>query len=109
MSRRPLIVCVLLLAAGPAARAEGGPGATPVEVTVCLHDGTVLRRVVLPASVEVVTRYGKLTVPVKDVRRIEVGFRLTAQAAREVEEAVQALGGRQYREREAAVKRLVGL
>ena len=43
-----------------------------------LCDGSILKGVTPPAAVEIVTKYGTLSVPFKDVRRIEFGLRLAA-------------------------------
>ncbi len=119
-------VCACLLAAGqglaqlaaPTAPKPPDPPREPRpapaegaddEVTVCLHDGSVVRKVALPGSVELQTKYGKLTIPVRDVRRIEFGFRLSAEAEKQIDEAVRQLGGGQFRQREAAARRLLEL
>src|SRR5436190_23444819 len=107
MLRLSLVGCVFCLAF--AAAGEPRPEAVPVEVTAIFHDGTVIKRVTLPASVELTTRYGKLNVPVKDIRRIEFGFRLSTETARQVEEGIQALGSKEFRQREAASKTLTEL
>jgi hypothetical protein len=78
-------------------------------VTARLHDGTVVRKALLREGVVVVTRFGKLTVPPTEIRRIEFGFHLPDQVAREVEAAVRQLGSDEYNQREAAGKRLVAL
>src|SRR5437899_8965901 len=108
MLRLSFVGCALLLACavrGGEPRSE----AIPIEVTAVFHDGTVIKRVSLPGSVELTTRYGKLTVPIKDIRRVEFGFRLSAETARPVEESVQALGSKDFRQREAATKTLTEL
>ena len=108
MLRLSFVGCALLLASAVRG-GEPRPEAVPIEVTVVFHDGTVIRRVSLPGSVELTTRYGKLTVPVKDIRRVEFGFRLSAEMARQVEEGVHALGSKDFRQREAATKTLTEL
>jgi hypothetical protein len=86
-----------------------GPGPRPAEVVAYLHDGTVLRKVLLREGVAVVTRFGRLTVPAAEIRRIEFGLHLPEEVAREVEAAVKQLGSDEYKQREAAGKRLVAL
>ena len=73
------------------------------------HDGTVIRQAQLREGVVVVTRFGRLTVPAAEVRRIEFGRHVPAEVARQVEEAVKQLGSDEYKQREAAAKRLVAL
>ena len=91
----------------PAKAPQPGPGAA--EVVARLHDGTVVRKALLRDGVVVATRFGKLMVPAAEVRRIEFGFHLPAEVAREVEAAVKQLGSDEYPQREAAGKRLVAL
>jgi hypothetical protein len=78
-------------------------------VVARLRDGTVLRKAHLRDGVVVATRFGKLTVPAADIRRIEFGRHLPAESAREVEGLVKQLGSAEYKQREAAGKRLVAL
>src|SRR5262249_16287099 len=56
---------------------------------------------------EVVTRYGKLVVPVAEVQRIEFGTRLSDEDAHKIEAAIGNLGSPQYKTREAAHAELV--
>jgi len=84
MLRLSFVGCALLLTCAVRG-GEPRPEAVPSEVTAVFHDGTVIKRVSLPGSVELTTRYGKLTVPIKDIRRVEFGFRLSAEMARQVE------------------------
>jgi hypothetical protein len=103
-----------LLAASTAAAqdkpAQGArPAPRPAEVVARLHDGTVIRQAQLREGVVVVTRFGKLTVPAAEVRRIEFGRHVPAEVARQVEEAVKQLGSDEYKLREAAGQRLLAL
>jgi hypothetical protein len=86
-----------------------GPGPGAAEVVARLRDGTVVRKALLRDGVVVATRFGKLTVPAAEIRRIEFGRHLPAGAAREVEGLVRQLGSDDYQRREAAGKRLVAL
>src|SRR5262245_3681459 len=108
MLRLTFVGCAFLLVSA-AVGAEPGQEPASNEVTAIFHDGTVIKRVVLPGSVELTTRYGKLTIPVKEIRRIEFGFRLSAEMAKQVEEGIQALGNKDFRQREAASKQLAAL
>jgi hypothetical protein len=58
------------------------------------------------ATITVVTKYGKLTVPLAEVVRIEVGFRYPDGLEAKVEEWVTNLGSAVFRDREAAEKAL---
>jgi hypothetical protein len=111
--RASLAALVALLALSAAAQDKPAqapdPAAGAAEVVARLHDGTVLRKAFLREPVVVATRFGKLTVPAADVRRIEFGRHLPAEASRQVEEAVRQLGSDEFKVREAAGKRLVAL
>src|SRR5436309_6192523 len=99
-----------LLATSPArAEDKAAEAPRPAEVVAFLLDGTVLRKVYLRDGVAVVTRFGRLTVPAAEIRRIEFGLHLPEEVAREVEAAVKQLGSDEYKQREAAGKRLVAL
>lgn len=101
----------------PAARPDdGGPTVgrttTPpktLEAVAVFHDGTTIRRAVLQDNLEVTTKYGKLTVPISDVRRIEFGLHVTEESKKKVEELVGKLGSEQFEEREKATKDLAAL
>jgi hypothetical protein len=109
------VAALSALLAGAAARAQERPAPAtqphlqPAEVVVHLHDDTVIRKALLRDAVVVVTRFGKLTVPAAEIRRIEFGLHLPEGTAREVEAAVKQLGSDEYKAREAAGKRLVAL
>jgi hypothetical protein len=103
-----------LLAASTAAAEDkpaevAKPAPRPAEVVAQLHDGTVIRKAALRDAVVVATRFGKLTVPAAEVRRIEFGRHVPAEVARQVEEAVKQLASNEYKQREAAGQRLVAL
>jgi hypothetical protein len=79
------------------------------EVSVSFHDGTVVRKATILDDVEIQTRFGKLSVPVRDIRRIEFGLHLSSETSRQLEEAVRQLGSDKYEQRQAASKQLVAL
>lgn len=58
---------------------------------------------------EVVTRYGKLSIPVGEIQRIEFANRLTDDDAKRIEEAVANLAHPQFGKREAASNELLKL
>ena len=104
------IACATLIGVTPGLRAGGAPESPPPqEVVATFHDGTVIQKAALHGNLELVTKYGKLTVPIRDIQRIEVGFRLSAEDARKVEEAIHDLGSRNFRHREAAARKLAAL
>ncbi len=89
----------------PSPKREAPDG--PPEFEAKLVDDSVLKVVLLEPTLTVVTKYGKLAVPVADVLRIEVGFRYPDGVEPKVEEAVTSLGAASYRDREDAEKALL--
>src|SRR5262249_15318095 len=62
----------------------------------------------LDASLPVTTRYGKLTIPTDEVRRLEFGFRYPEGVEAGVNKAIGELGAAEFRDREAAEQALAG-
>jgi hypothetical protein len=79
------------------------------EVVARFHDGTTLRRIVLQESVEIQTKYGKLAIPVRDIRRIEFGIYSSPEDVKKVAAAIRNLGAEDFQLREAAGKELIAL
>jgi hypothetical protein len=78
----------------------------PPEFEAKFVDDSVLKVVALESVLTVSTKYGKLTVPLADVVRLEVGFRFPEGVEAQVEQAVGSLGAASFREREEAEKAL---
>ncbi len=95
----------LSLAQGPGKK--NAPHSQPAEVR--LHDGSLIRMTVLQQSVEVQTKYGKLTIPLREIRRLEFGLHLPEGVEPRIDQAVKQMGSDTYKEREDAVKQLVNL
>jgi hypothetical protein len=95
--------------AAPAAATPAAHGAEPADVQVHFINGSLLRLLVHSEKLEIATDYGKLAVPVKDIRSIEFGLRFPEGAAARIEAAVSALGDGEYRAREKASKTLLEL
>lgn len=86
--------------------AEGGK---PHEVVALYHDGSKVRMTFLQENLEIVTKYGKLTVPTSDIRRIDFGFRLTPETQQKLDEALRHLTSDNFQLREAAAKNLTAM
>jgi hypothetical protein len=80
-----------------------------VEAEVHFADGSMVRAVLLHENLEVMTKYGKLSIPVRDIRRIDFGQHLSEGVRQRVEEAIKQLGSDTYRQRQEAVKQLIAL
>lgn len=92
---------------GASKTATAAKRAAAVEVQ-CM-DGSILNLTVLDERIEFNTPYGKLLIPVRDIERIEVAFRLPEEIARGIETAIANLGKEDFQHREAASDTLVEL
>ena len=63
--------------------------------------------VVVQEQIEVKTDYGTLTVPLKDVVRIDFGVHLPDGLEAKIAKAIEQLGDENYRTRETALKSLI--
>jgi hypothetical protein len=82
--------------------------ARPVVAQVRLHDGSVVKIALLQEMITIQTGYGKLSVPTADIRRIEFGLHMPDGAEEQIAAALKKLGSDTYRDREQAVRDLVG-
>jgi hypothetical protein len=80
-----------------------------VDVDVHFLNGSTVRLQIQSEKLEIETPYGKLAVPMKDVRSIEFGSHLPEGHAAKIDAAVKKLGSGDFREREKAVAALVEL
>jgi uncharacterized membrane protein YgcG len=87
----------------PAAR----PAAYPVEVRFA--DDSSVKAALQDKTVEITTRYGKLTVPVEEIRSIDLGMRVPPETAKRIQAAIGKLGSQVFAEREAASAELIEL
>ncbi len=86
------------------AKKEADPGLVEIK----LADGSAVRMTLIPSHIEVNTKYGKLNVPVNDIKRIEFGFRFPEGIEAKITDAVSRLGASNYKVREAAGAELLG-
>jgi len=79
------------------------------EIEMTFFNGSVVRMTLMPGEIEVATEFGKLTVPVRKIRRIEFGLHLPEGADKKISAAIKHLASSQYKEREDALRELVAL
>jgi len=79
----------------------------PNYAEVRFGDGSLVRMTVLQDSIEVMTKYGKLTIPIREIRRIDFGLHLPEGVGQQIDNSIKQLGSETYRERDEAVKLLV--
>ncbi len=53
------------------------------------------------------TKYGKLTIPIREIRRIDFGLHLPDGVGQQIDQSIKQLGSETYKERDEAVKHLV--
>jgi len=81
---------------------------SPEAAEVRFADGSTVRMVLTQSTVEITTRYGKLSVPVSDIRRIEFGFRYPEGVQAKIEAAIGKLSSDESKVRDAATQELLG-
>lgn len=79
----------------------------PPEFELRFTDDSVVRAAFLDPVVVVRTKYGKLSVPITEIRRIDLGFRYPDGLEAKVTAAIEDLGASDFKQREAAEKALV--
>jgi hypothetical protein len=82
------------------------PWREPGLYAVRLADGSLVTLWLLTDEIDIATAYGRLKVPVADIRRIDVGLRYPDGAEKRIEVAVSRLGDDDVNVREAAGKEL---
>jgi hypothetical protein len=73
------------------------------------HDGSSNRVKVLEESITIETRYGKLTVPIAEVRRIDIGVQKSEAIEAKIRVALSKLESEVHRDREQGSRDLVSL
>lgn len=74
-----------------------------------MMDETVMKVVLIEPALAVTTRYGRLTIPANEVRRLEFGFRYPDGVEAKIDKAAADLGSPEFRAREAAEQTLADL
>ena len=110
--RIPCRVLVLVIALDTAIGADAQPTQKKVDdpslVEVRLADGSGVSMTLTQTHIDVTTRYGKLSVPVTDIKRIDFGFRYPDGAKEKIEDAINKLGAANFKQRETAASELFG-
>jgi len=103
----PTVGAVLFSAALAAAQ----PGPSPKDAArlaeVRFSDGSVVRMTVLQETLDFQTKYGKLTIPITDIRRIEMGLHLPEGLQQTIDQSIRLLSSDGYKQREDATKELM--
>jgi hypothetical protein len=106
-----LLAAVVALGLAPAVPAQDEPKKTskPAETTidVRLTDDSIIKLTLLEGQIEFLTPHGKLTIPVAEIRKVELGMRIPDDVAAQIQAAVADLGSTQFRKREEAMALLL--
>lgn len=106
MIRGLLILTALVSSArGWAGEAPEKPQTGP-SAEVQFRDGSVVKLTILDPELKVMTRFGALTVPTTEIRRIDFGLRYPEGLAEKIEGAVKKLGDGDFKARESATAEL---
>ncbi len=81
----------------------------PVEFDLVFTDSSNIRVLLLEPALVVATKYGKLSVPIDEIRRIVLGFRYPEGMEQRIATAIERLGDARFREREDATRQLYEL
>lgn len=97
------------LAASAPASDEPKKPTKPTETTIeCrLTDDSTIKLTLLDGQVEFVTPHGKLSIPVSEIRKVELGLRIPDDVATQIAAAVADLGSPQFKKREEATALLL--
>lgn len=79
------------------------------EVEVKFREGSTLRMSVLQDSIDVVTKFGKLNVPMSEVRLIDFGVHAAEGVPQKIDSAMKKLASPSFKEREEGLTELVKL
>ncbi len=85
------------------------PRAENYPVEVRFADDSSVKAALLDKNIDINTRYGKLTVPVTEIRSIEFGLRIPEETAKHIETAVRNLASTDFAKREAGGGQLLEL
>jgi hypothetical protein len=91
------------------AKTPGKPGLPAGAVEVRFTDNSVLKLVLRDDRLPLDTPYGKLSIPIADVRQIDFATRISEETARRVEAALSDLASPQFKVREDASNVLLEL
>ncbi len=109
MARLLILLTATLVAFSAASGQSVGTKDHAAEVEVLFANGSLVRLTLVQETIDIDTLYGKLTVPLGDIRRIEFGMHVPAGMDTKVEAAIKKLASGEFKEREAAVRELTSL
>jgi hypothetical protein len=106
MGRIPFALALVASLTASAVSAQDQP-ARPGLAEVRFGDGSIVRMTLLQDNLEVLTKYGKLTIPMSDVRRVEFGLHVPNDVHQQIKHSIKRLASEVYKERDGASKELI--
>src|SRR5262249_18669966 len=100
-----LLICTPIICAQDEPKKPVRPAEPVVEVK--LIDDSVLKLTLLDHQVEYLTPHGKLSIPVSEIRRVDLGLRIPDDVLVIIQTAIADLGSPQFRKREEAMALLL--
>lgn len=82
---------------------------SPNEVEVRFNNRSTVRMLILQEKLDIQTAYGKLSVPLAEVQKIEFGVHLPEATSKKIDEAIKQLGSETFKDRETAADDLVSI
>ncbi len=109
MGRTPYVALCLVLAVSSQCTAQSSTPSSPRPnlAEVRFGDGSVVRMTILQDDLEVQTKYGKLTIPLAEVRRVEFGLHVPPDVNQQINQSIKRLASEVYKERDVASKDLM--
>lgn len=100
-----VLICAPMICGQDEPKKSNRPAEPLVEVK--LVDDSVLKLTLLDTQVEFLTPYGRLSIPVSEIRRVDLGLRIPDEVAVIIQGAIADLGSPQFRKREEAMALLL--
>lgn len=110
MGRTPfnLALCLALAVSSQSLAQNQQPSLSrPAHAEVRFCDGSIVRMTLLQESLDVTTKYGKLTIPLSEVRRVEFGLHVPPEVNQQIVHSIKRLASDVYKERDVASKDLI--
>ena len=109
MGRIPVTLALLVtLAVSSRSLAQDQPvSSRPTVAEVRFNDGSIVRMTLLQSDLEVATKYGKLQIPLAEIRRVEFGLHVPPDVNQQINQSIKRLASDVYKERDCASKELM--
>src|SRR4051794_2256472 len=109
MGRIPYVLAlsVALAVSSRSLAQESTTSPRPSLAEVRFADGSNVRMTMLQESIEVQTKYGKLAIPISDIRRVEFGLHVPPDVNAQITQSIRRLASDVYKERDGATRELM--